>query len=149
MIMLKNVGLGDFYIILQILWLQLGKDLINMEAKRIHTSPLICFWLCHGVPLQSLLATLRNSTKHVTRMMKGYIHLADHWQALHYSSYIDVKTSLYYERGTPVLKEGVKIVKMALLFSEEIITFSCLSSSLLWKTSLCLFAYAYIFPSCD
>lgn len=34
MIMLKNVDLGDFYIILQILWLQLGKDLINKYGSK-------------------------------------------------------------------------------------------------------------------
>lgn len=34
MIMLKNVGLGDFYIIIQILQLQLGKDLINKYGSK-------------------------------------------------------------------------------------------------------------------
>lgn len=44
---------------------------------------------------------------------------------------IDMYKAAFIMRGTTVLKGGVKVVKMALLFPTEEITFSYLSSSLL------------------
>lgn len=45
---------------------------------------------------------------------------------------MEMYKSAFIMRGTTVLKEGIKAVKMALLFPTEGITFSYLSSSLLW-----------------
>lgn len=131
MMVLKTVSLWFLH---HFQTLQLGEDLINKWASKKDSY----------IPCDRFLAVPLSPSSFPISKAKGtelprykddagiYIHLVNNQQDLRCSGYGDVQSSLYYERGTTVLKGGAKIFKMALLFPTERITFEYLSSSLLW-----------------